>query len=88
MISIVITSFNEPIPVKRAIQAILDNKIKEKYELIVAAPDKETEEVVKQFSKKNKKINNDLSISPNSVDNNIKTIEITTNKIRYDKSLY
>lgn len=56
MISIIITSFKEPELVKKAIEAILKNKIKEKYELIVAAPDKETELVVKQFSKKNKKI--------------------------------
>jgi len=56
MISIVITSFNEPENVKRAIQAILNNKIKEKYELIVVAPDEATENVVKEFRKKNKRI--------------------------------
>ncbi len=56
MISIVITSFKEPLLVKRAIHSILENKIKEKYELIVAAPDKETADVVKEFSKKNKQI--------------------------------
>jgi len=56
MISIVITSFKEPVLVKRAIQAVLDNKIKEEYELVIAAPDKETADVVKEFSKKNKQI--------------------------------
>jgi len=56
MISIVITSFNEPENVKKAIQAILNNKIKEKYELIVAAPDEATEKVVKEFRKKHKEI--------------------------------
>ena len=56
MISIVITSFKEPEPVRRAIESILKNKIKEKYELIIAAPDKETANVVKSFSKKNKRI--------------------------------
>ena len=56
MISIVITSFKEPVLVKRATQAVLDNKIKEEYELVIAAPDKETADVVKEFSKKNKQI--------------------------------
>lgn len=52
MISIVITSFNEPELVKRAIQSVLDNKIKEKYELVIVAPDKETEEIVNNLKKK------------------------------------
>ncbi len=56
MISIVITSFNEPENVKRAIEAILNNKIKEKYELLVVAPDKATEEIVNALRKKNKQI--------------------------------
>jgi cellulose synthase/poly-beta-1,6-N-acetylglucosamine synthase-like glycosyltransferase len=56
MISIVITSFNEPENVKKAIQCILDNNIKEKYELLVVAPDKATEEIVKVFKKKHKQI--------------------------------
>ena len=56
MLSIIITSFKEPDLVKKAIQAVLDNNIKEKYELIIAAPDKETEEVVKKFSKTNKQV--------------------------------
>ncbi len=56
MISIVITSFKEPELVKTAIGAVLRNKIKDKYELIVASPDKETESAVKQYSKKNKNV--------------------------------
>lgn len=56
MISVIITSFNEPEQVKKAIQAVLNNKIKEKYELIVAAPDEETEKVVKEFRKHHKQI--------------------------------
>lgn len=56
MISIVITSFNEPKTVKRAIEAVLKNKINEKYELVIVAPDRETEEVVKNFKKKYKQI--------------------------------
>lgn len=56
MISIVITSFNEPESIKKAVKAILDNKIKEKYELIVVAPDKSTEKIVSEFKKRNKQI--------------------------------
>lgn len=56
MISIVITSFNEPELARRAITAILENNIKEEYELVVAAPDKETEEIVKQISKKSENV--------------------------------
>lgn len=52
MISIIITSFNEPASVRKAISAILENNISEKFELFVVAPDKETEEVVKEFKKK------------------------------------
>jgi len=56
MISIVITSFNEPENVRRAINSILSNNLKEKYELVVVAPDDATENVVKEFKKKNKQI--------------------------------
>ena len=51
MISIVITSFNEPNTIGKAIESFTNNKIKEKYELIVSAPDKETQEVVKKYKK-------------------------------------
>jgi len=51
MLSIVITAFNEPL-LYRAIDAILFQKIDEEYELIVAAPDKETENLVKEYKKK------------------------------------
>lgn len=56
MISIVITSFNEPENVRKAIQSILDNNLKERYELLVVAPDEETEKVTEEFRKKNKQI--------------------------------
>lgn len=56
MISIVITSFNEPENVRKAIQAVLNNNIKEKYELIIVAPDEATEKVIKEFRIKNKQI--------------------------------
>ena len=55
MISIVITAFKEPL-VYRAIEAILFQKIKEDFELVIAAPDKETEELVKEYHKKYKQI--------------------------------
>lgn len=56
MISVVITSFNEPELAKRAIESVLDNNIKDKYELIVVAPDKETEKIVKNLGKKNRQL--------------------------------
>ncbi len=51
MISIVITAFKEPM-VYKAIEAILFQKIKEDYELIVAAPDKRTKDVVEHYQQK------------------------------------
>jgi cellulose synthase/poly-beta-1,6-N-acetylglucosamine synthase-like glycosyltransferase len=50
MISIIITAFKEP-KIGKAIESFLNQKIKEKYELIVSAPDKETQEVVKKYKK-------------------------------------
>jgi cellulose synthase/poly-beta-1,6-N-acetylglucosamine synthase-like glycosyltransferase len=50
MISIIITAFKEP-QVGRAIESFLKQNIKEKYELIVSAPDKETQEIVKKYKK-------------------------------------
>ena len=55
MISIVITAFKEPL-VYRAIEAILFQKIKDDYDLVVAAPDKETEELVTEYRKRYKLI--------------------------------
>ena len=48
MISIVITSFREPKTIGKAIESYLDQAIPEDYEIIVAAPDKETLDVVKR----------------------------------------
>ena len=56
MISIVITSFKEPETIGKAIESFINQDIKEKYELIVSAPDEETLDVVKRYIKKNKKI--------------------------------
>lgn len=51
MISIIITAYKEPKTIGKAIQSILDNNLKEKFEIIVIAPDKETREVAEKFSK-------------------------------------
>ena len=53
--SIIITSFKEP-KLERAIQSILTQKTDYKYDLIIAAPDKEAENLVKKYSKKYKNI--------------------------------
>ena len=56
MISIVITSFKEPKTIGKAIESFIEQRIEDKYELYVAAPDEETLNVVKGYIKKNKKI--------------------------------
>ena len=48
MISIIITSFNEP-NLERAIKSVLVQKINYKYEIIVVAPDKEAEKLTKKY---------------------------------------
>ncbi|MFH1209770.1 MAG: glycosyltransferase [archaeon] len=56
MIYIIITTFKEP-NIKKAIDVIIKQKPKEKYSLIVSAPDKETKKVVLDYTKKNSNIN-------------------------------
>lgn len=56
MISIIITAFKEPETIGKAIESFLKQNIKEKYELIISAPDEETLNVAKKYSSKNKKI--------------------------------
>jgi cellulose synthase/poly-beta-1,6-N-acetylglucosamine synthase-like glycosyltransferase len=56
MISIIITSFNEPDTIGRTIESIISQKIKYNYELIISCPDKETAKVVSDYAKKNKRI--------------------------------
>lgn len=51
MISIIITSYNEPKTIGKAIKSFLNQNIKEKYELIVLAPDKATLNVAKRYKK-------------------------------------
>lgn len=56
MISIIITSYKEPGTIGKAIESFLNQKISEKYELVVSAPDKETLDVARKYCKKNKQI--------------------------------
>lgn len=56
MISIIITSFKEPLTVGKAIESFLNQDIKVHYEIIVSCPDKETADVVKEYSKKYKQV--------------------------------
>lgn len=56
MISVVITSFKEPHIIGRAIEAVIRQNIKEKYEILIVAPDKETLDVAKEYAKKDKRI--------------------------------
>ena len=54
-ISIIITSFNEP-RLKNCIGSIIKQTIKNNFEIVVVAPDKEAEKLVKHYSKIHKKI--------------------------------
>ncbi|RLG16058.1 hypothetical protein DRN69_01835 [Candidatus Pacearchaeota archaeon] len=56
MISIVITAFKEPKTIGKAIESFINQEIKEEYELIISAPDEATQNVVKKYVKRNKKI--------------------------------
>ena len=49
MISIIITTFKEPLTIKKAIDSFISQNIKESFELLVVAPDKETEDLVKGY---------------------------------------
>jgi len=55
MLSIIIPAFKEP-GIKKAIDSILNQKAKEDYELIISAPDEETESIVKEYQKKHKNV--------------------------------
>ncbi|MBL7148396.1 MAG: glycosyltransferase [Nanoarchaeota archaeon] len=52
MISIIITSFHEP-NLKNCVDSFLNQVIDYAYELVVVSPDKESEELVKSYNKKN-----------------------------------
>ncbi len=56
MISIIITTLKEFKTLPQAIKAILDQSIKQDYEILVIGPDQETEKIVKEFAQINSKI--------------------------------
>jgi glycosyltransferase involved in cell wall biosynthesis len=56
MISIIITAFKEPKTIGKCIEAIINQDIKEDYELILSAPDKETQDIAKTYQKQNKNL--------------------------------
>jgi cellulose synthase/poly-beta-1,6-N-acetylglucosamine synthase-like glycosyltransferase len=56
MITIILTAYKEPQTIGRAIESILKNKILKPFEILVLAPDKETLEEAKKYTKKHKKI--------------------------------
>lgn len=56
MISIVITSFNEPNTIRKAIDSFLEQDLPKEYELVVIAPDKQTHDIVKEGYKRNKNV--------------------------------
>ena len=56
MISIVITAYKEPKTIGKAIEQVLKNKIKEDYEIIVIAPDKETLGAAGKYKSKKVKV--------------------------------
>jgi len=56
MISIILTSYKEEKTIAKAIQSILDNKLKIDYEILIVAPDKETLDVAQIFAGKYSKI--------------------------------
>tara|TARA_Y100000310_G_C20702463_1_gene831138 strand:+ start:4240 stop:5130 length:891 start_codon:yes stop_codon:yes gene_type:complete len=57
MIDIIITSFKEPETIGKAIEQTLKQDIKEKYNVWVVAPDKETLDVAREHRKKDKRVN-------------------------------
>ena len=54
-ISIIITAYKEP-QIGKAIESFLKQNIDYEYELVVACPDKETKEIVEEYTKKNKHV--------------------------------
>jgi len=52
MISIIITAYREPNTIGKAIESFQNQKLKEKHEIIVVAPDKETINIAKKYKVK------------------------------------
>lgn len=55
-ISLLITAFNEPSTIGRAIEHALNQKTLREYDILVSAPDEETLKIAAQFQKKNKNL--------------------------------
>lgn len=56
MITIVITAYNEARTIGKAIEHVLKNKIREKYEVLVLAPDEETLSAARRYAGKRVKV--------------------------------
>lgn len=54
--TVIITSFKEPKTIGKAIDSMLNQKTKYSYDVVVSAPDNETLNVAKRYSKINKKV--------------------------------
>lgn len=50
MISVIITTYNEPKTLLLAIKSVLNQDLKQEYEILVIGPDQETEKIVKKFN--------------------------------------
>lgn len=50
MISVIITTKKEPKTLSKAIQSVLNQNFNQEYEILIIGPDKETREIVKNFS--------------------------------------
>src|SRR3989344_6732133 len=55
-IDIIITAYKEAGTIGKAIEAFLDQGIKEKFQIIAAAPDKETLDVIAKYEKRHKNV--------------------------------
>ena len=55
-ITVLITAFKEP-NIDKAIESVVNQKTRQNYEIIVSAPDEETLDIVRDYSKKYKNIN-------------------------------
>lgn len=56
MITIIITSYKEPRTIGKAIELALNQKTDQNFEILISAPDKETLNIARTYTEKNKKI--------------------------------
>jgi len=54
-ITILVTAFKEP-TIGKAIESVLNQKTRRKYDVVVSAPDKETLDIAKKYAKKDKRV--------------------------------